>query len=319
MDRRTFLRHTLVWSRWITIAFLALLFFTATYAFYDVKFHRTTGEASWLWSWNRISRQQPVVFFATHDFELSGNDPWVRINIVSDPMYTLFFNEVEVGGGRWEGSESLDVYDVGDLAIAGTNRIVIAVRAPDGAGGLLASVDTGPLQRNVVVTNEDWKITHAWSPVLLKADPKGADSITARVLGPPPFGRWNFPPAVARKRYEAGGYVLHPLAESTTGIILRKIAIRGGVAVAGREDVEARVFDFGNVSGRPRIVVGSGEMRVIRYHAVANLDDLREGAEPFALVMAPGERVVTEPATRAFRFFVALDPIESVEVLSDSP
>ncbi len=317
MERRDIIHLGKVWLKWTAIALVIALFFTTTHAFYAGKFERTTGEAEWLWTWNWISRQKPSAFFATRDFLLSGTDPYVEINVSADPMYTLFFNEVEVGGGRWEGSESIDVYDVTDLVIPGVNRIVIAVRAPDGVGGVLASVDTGPISRNIVVTNDEWRLSNEWSPELLLRDP--ADAFEPRVLGRPPFGRWNFPPERERERYEAGGYVLHPTSSSETNVALQKVKVVGGVAIAARDDVDATVFDFGQVSGRPRIHVAPGEMRVIRYLAVDDLAHLKAGTDPDALVVAQGETEVTEPATRHFRYFIALDPIESVEVLSDRP
>lgn len=301
----------------MAILFLLFLFFTTTHAFYAVKFQRVTGEAEWLWTWNWISRQKPTVFFITRNFTLAGDHARVHINVAADPMYTLYFNEFEVGGGRWKGSSSIDTYDVTDLAITGTNRIVIAVRAPDGVGGVLASVDTGPLSRNIVVTNDEWRLSHDWSPRLLIADPP--DAIVPRVLGAPPFGRWDFPPTLERKRYEAGGFVFHPTSSSSSDVTLRKVAVVGGVAIAVRDDVRARVYDFGQVSGRPRIIVDPGEMRVIRYRTVVDLAHLRDGSDPSALVVAQGEQSVTEPQARSFRYFVALDPIERVELLSDSP
>lgn len=308
----------IVWLKWTAIALLLVIFFTTTHAFYAAKFGRTTGDAEWLWTWNWVSRQKPAVFFATHDFVLEGNGPWVRINIACDPMYTLFFNEVEVGGGRWEDAGSIDVYDVTDLAIAGVNRIVVAVRAPDGVGGLLASVDTGPLSRNVVVTGGHWRLSHRWSPDLLLADPP--DAVEPRVLGAPPDGRWDFPPKKDRDRYEAGGFVLHPTSTSATTVTLSRIALVGGVAIAGRDDVEATVYDFGRyVTGRPRLALPPGEMRALRFRTVSDLAHLRDEGTPEALVIAPGEKTVTEPRPRTFRYFVALDPVDDVEVLSEKP
>jgi hypothetical protein len=43
----------------------------------------------------------------------------------------------------------------------GRNRIVIAVRAPQGAGGLIASIDIGPEVANWVVTDGSGKSTAA--------------------------------------------------------------------------------------------------------------------------------------------------------------
>lgn len=317
VERSEWIEEARAWLKWTALLFGVFLFMTTTWAFFDAKFHTTTGDAEWIWTWNWISRQKPVVFFASKNFRVEETAPYVRLQVASDPMYTVFFNEVEVGGGRWRDSGTIDVYDVTDLAVEGTNRVVIAVRAPDGVGGLISSIDTGPLQQNIVFTGQDWKITHQWSRELLVRDPP--DAVAPRALGKPPFGRWDFPPEVDRRRYEAGGYVLHPTTRGTAAVALKRIAVVGGVAIAGREDVEATVWDFGMVTGRPRIVVAPGEEGVIRFRTVSDLSHLNDGADPEALVVAKGETIVTDPSPRTFRYVVALDRIEDAEVLSDRP
>lgn len=292
-------------------------FVSVHWAFYEARFHRSTGEAEWIWTWNWISRQKPAAFFATRDFHLRETAPHVQIKIACDPMYTLYFNEVEVGGERWSRTRSIDVYDVTDLAHEGINRIVVAVRAPDGVGGLLVAVDAGPIRRNVVVTDERWRITEGWSASLLTRDGEG--TVMPRLLGKPPWGKWNFPPIELHERYAAGAYVLHPIGRRSQPAALKKIEVVGGVVIAGREEVEATVYDFGPVSGRPRIVIEPGDLREVRFLTLDRLDGLQDGVQPDALVFAPGESVVTDPSSRAFRYFVAFDPIESVEVVSESP
>jgi hypothetical protein len=306
------------WLKWYVIAFAVLSFFVVTHGFYAGKFQRVTGDAEWIWTWNRLSRQNPAVFFAARDFHLPPERQYVRIRIAADPMYTLFFNEVEIGGARWQEREAIDLYDVSDLAVEGVNRIVVAVRAPDGVGGLIASVDTAPLRQNVIVTDEQWKIVDRWSNEYLRSLPEGV-AVAPRLLGKPPVGRWNFPAVQPGVRYEAGGYLLHPVERFETDAHLRIVSVVGGVAVAGREEVDATVFDFVNVEGRPRIRVEPGPTRVVRYRTIRRMTELADEGEPHKLVVAEGEAWVTEPASRAFRYFVAFDAIEEVEVLSDRP
>jgi hypothetical protein len=306
------------WLKWSLVTFVVFSVFVVTHGFYAGKFHRVTGDAEWIWTWNRLSRQNPAVFFAARDFLLPPDRQYVRIKIAGDPMYTLFFNEVEIGGARWREQEAIDVYDVSDLAVEGVNRIVVAVRGPDGVGGLIAAVDTAPLRQNVVVTDDQWRIVDRWSNEHLRSLPEGV-AVAPRLLGRPPAGRWNFPAVQRGVRYEAGGYLLHPVERVTTGAVLRMVRVVGGVAVAGREEVDATVFDFISVEGRPRIRVEPGPTRVIRYRTIGRMTELADESEPHRLVVAEGETWVTEPSTRAFRYFVAFDPIEDVEVLSDRP
>jgi hypothetical protein len=306
------------WLKWSVISFTVFSFFVVTHGFYAGKFQRVTGEAEWIWTWNRLSRQNPAVFFAARNFHLPPDRQYVRIKIAADPMYTLFFNEVEIGGARWREQEAIDVYDVSDLAVEGVNRIVVAVRGPDGVGGLIAAVDTAPLRQNIVVTDQQWRIVDHWSSEHLRSLPEGA-AMVPRLLGRPPVGRWNFPAVQRGIRYEAGGYLLQPVERTEIDAALRVVNVIGGVAVAGREEVEATVFDFRNVEGRPRIRMSPGPTRVVRYRTIWRMTELADESEPHRLVVAEGETWVTEPSTRSFRYFVAFDPIEDVEVLSERP
>src|SRR5919206_45294 len=46
----------------------------------------------------------------------------------------------------------------------------MSVRAPQGAGGLLASIDIHPEVANFVVTDAAWKIYRSWTPEILLHD-----------------------------------------------------------------------------------------------------------------------------------------------------
>ena len=124
-----------------SLAVLAVLF--QLQRSFSVKISNRTGKALWIWKETRLSRGEPVAFFATRNFVLPKTRAFVKIKVSADPQYTLYFNGREIGGAAENGS-TLDVYDVSDLALDGVNRIVVAVRSANGVGGLLATVDVSP-------------------------------------------------------------------------------------------------------------------------------------------------------------------------------
>src|SRR6185503_17360087 len=93
---------------------------------------------------------------------------YTRLKIAADPEYELFLNGRQLAGRRTSTEEpELDLYDVSQLVQTGHNRVVIAVRAPQGVGGLLASIDIAPDTENWVVSDGSWTIYRRWHPDLL--------------------------------------------------------------------------------------------------------------------------------------------------------
>ena len=161
--------------RRLTIVLLALFAGVAAYSrldlLYSHKFFDITGRAEWIWAQHQLSRETPVAFFATRNFDLPPNRQFTRIKIFGDPEYTLYFNGREIGGRRVGEESALDVYDVSKLARDRGNRIVVAARSPNGVGGVIASVDVSDEYQNVVPTGSGWAIVRRWRDDLIVRDP----------------------------------------------------------------------------------------------------------------------------------------------------
>src|ERR1051326_1452304 len=185
-DRELLWRLTVV----IVLEFLFIAAFARLNLVYSRKFFDVSGPARWIWAKVDISQELPVTFFATRDFTLPVNRYYTKIKVAGDPQYTLYFNGREIAGRRTSGDSALDVYDVTQFAKTGRNRIVIAVRATEGVGGLLASIDISPETENYVVTDASWKVATSWRPELIVRDVPAMQH--PRVVGTPPVGRWNY-------------------------------------------------------------------------------------------------------------------------------
>jgi hypothetical protein len=307
--------------RRMSVALVLLLALTfgvhRLYLLYSHKFFDVTGRADWIWPHHQISRNMPVAFFAMRDFDLPANRYFTKIKIAGDPEYTLYFNGREIGGRRVGDEAKLDVFDVSPLAKTGRNRIVVAVRSPNGVGGLLASVDIAPDFQNVVVTGSDWKISRSWTPTLLLRDPIGVESAAA--IGEPPVGRWNYLDREAGAVEPVATKTVAPVSSFSFKSALPEIRDVAGTAVAGSRPIHATAFDFGGgVRGRLRLTItyDNGVSRVVKVRFANNREELYplEGnVVPF--VFAGGERVVLDEDVREFRYVLVYGSQATAEVV----
>jgi hypothetical protein len=295
--------------RRITIVLALLFLFTAAFwtldRVYSQKFLATTGEARWIWAQHRMSSGEPVAFFATRDFTLPPKRYFTHLKIAADPEYELWVNGREVAGRMTGVQPQLDLYDISPLVQTGRNRIVVAIRAPKGVGGLLASIDIAPETENWVVSDRNWTIDRRWRPDLLLRDAPDLPSQPPLVIGPPPIGRWNYPTLVARPLSPPPSTILEPRESFELLALLPAIRTRGGVAVAVAERARATAFDFGFTRGRVRLVRDSdhGASRVVNVrfaYARNELGFIEWNLRP--VVFAPGERVVTTTEPHKFRY-----------------
>ncbi|PYQ52340.1 MAG: hypothetical protein DMF59_04965 [Acidobacteria bacterium] len=182
--------------RRLAIGVLALFAVVAAYhrlyLLYAHKFFDVTGRAQWIWAQHQLSRNIPVAFFATRNFDLPPNRQFTRIKVAVDPEYTLYFNGAQIGGRRIGEDSALDVYDVSKLSRDRGNRIVIAARSANGVGGVIASIDITDAYKNVEPTGSAWNIVRAWRDDLLTRDPPRSWMAPPMLIGRPPIGRWNF-------------------------------------------------------------------------------------------------------------------------------
>lgn len=306
----------------IVLAFIVVFVgaFSRLEVMYSKKFFDLTAEADWIWARNQLSSDTPVAFFAVREVVLPESRVYTHLKVAGDPEYTVYINGREAAARQMAGAEerTLDVYDVSELVRTGSNRFVIAVRAPQGVGGLLASIDIAPEIQNFVVTDDSWKIYRRWYPDLLVRDPIGGSWEPPAIIGSPPIGRWNFPDFAQRALSAPPTEVEQPdRAYEMIGLI-PMIATREGIAVAGTERARATVLDFGFTSGRVRLSLAepSPVSRVVRVR-FANVEEELAAADwnirPF--VFAPGERTVTTPDAHPFRYVMAFEQNVTAEVV----
>ncbi|MGH9458288.1 MAG: hypothetical protein ACRD2J_11700 [Thermoanaerobaculia bacterium] len=277
--------------------------------FYTAKFERTTGEAAWLWSHNRVAADQPEAFLLARDFDVPPARSYVRIRVAADPQYTLWFNGIEVGGRRSDGI-TLDTYDVTAMARERGNRVVIAVRSPRGVGGVLATIDLAPMRQNWIVTDASWRLYREWNESIIRSGATSAGE-TPRVLGSPPFGRWNYPEEREGEPYPSRRAFRYPRETIRYASWLPRIEVKSGVAVAGRVPAEATAFDFGSTYGRIAVRVKPGPLRAIPIRFASEREQLEEDGLIEALVVGEGETTVVSPQRRGFRYLIVYD--ETVE------
>ena len=275
------------------------------YLLYAHKFYDITGRAQWIWAPGQLSRDVPVAFFATREFDLPPNRYFTHVKIAGDPEYTLWFNGTEIGGRKLGDARALDVYDVTDLARTSANRMVIGVRSGDGVGGVIASVDIAPDYQNVLVTDGAWHIVRRWMEDLMVRDPEPAAITRPMLLGRPPIGRWNYLGRQDRARAQPPQRVIAPRATFDFKTAIPVVEVRAGVAVTVPQPKRAFVFDFSPITARTRLT--------LRYTSTAahvvNVRFANERAELSAIegpieqfVFAAGERTIVDPVERRFRY-----------------
>jgi hypothetical protein len=289
--------------------------FTAAFAHldrvYSDKFFGITGQAQWIWAQHRMAANEPVAFFAVREFDLPERRIFTHLKVVGDPEYTVYLNGRELAGrlltrGRQtDADDRLDFYDVSQLVKTGRNRIVVAVRAPQGIGGLIAAIDIAPETQNWLVTDGSWKIHRRWDPSLPQRDPAGAPPEAPLIVGSPPVGRWNYLQVARRMPSEPDHELLEPRDSFEAIGLIPAISTRGGVAVAVTERSRATAFDFGFTRGRLRLTrershFASRTVNVRFAFARPELGLAEWNLRP--IVFAPGEMTVTTPEAHDFRY-----------------
>ena len=304
----------------IVLAFLFV--FTAAFSYlagvYSEKFFDRTAEARWIWAHHNMSANEPLAFFAAREIELPPNRVYTRLKLLGDPEYTLYVNGNEVAGRRVGEERALDYYDLSPLVQTGRNRIVVAVRAPKGAGGLLAAIDIAPETENWVVTDGQWKIYRQWDPLILHFDIAGRWE-RPMIVGEPPIGRWNYLQIAKREAGLPPARIQPPKEGFALMALLPKITTQGGIAVATAARARATAYDFGFTEGRVRLTTetpsGFSRLVQVRFANASNELGLVEwNLRP--IVFAPGETSVTTPEVHKFRYVMAFARDVRVEVLT---
>ena len=307
--------------RRLTIGLLALLGIAAAFSrldrLYSDKFLDVTGRAEWIWAQHRLSLNVPVAFFATRNFDLPATRQFTRIKVFGDPEYTLYFNGTQIGGRRVGDESTLDVYDVSKLARDRGNRIVIGARSPNGVGGVIASIDVSSEYQNMFPTGSEWAIVRSWRNDLLVRDPPYRLMSSPARFGRPPIGRWNY-----LSRRDAGFWtpprqIVPPRVAFRFKTAIPTVEDRSGTLIAVPRPISATAYDFGPTSGHARFTLDydNGVSRAIKVrfaNAPSELRTIEGPVEPF--VFAAGERMITDPQTRSFRYVMVYGSQASVTV-----
>lgn len=311
--------------RRLTVVVLGVFLFAAAFAYldrvYSQKFLDTTGRAQWIWAQHRMSSNEPVAFFATRDFELPERRHFAHLKIFADPEYTVWINGTEVARRSVGEEHSLALYDLSDRVRTGKNRVVVAVRAGQGVGGLLAALDIGPEALNWIVTDSQWRIHRRWTPALPQREPPDARWESPLLVGEPPIGRWNYLDVETRTLSKPPASTQRPIRSFELIGAIPTISMRGGVAVAGIERHRATAFDFGPTTGRVRIVLDRPALtsRALHVRLANHADELPRAEQNLRrVVFAPGETSVTLIDPASFRYVMVFAPGARAEVVHEA-
>ena len=314
-------------STWLRISLLLLLGVlllaaaTRLVSAVSARVAMPTGGAEWIWVERSRTDRSPAAFYAVRDFFLDEAPGRARLLILADPEYVLTLNGRRVGSGQYQpgGPARLDAYEVGDLLVAGGNRLLVELRSDRGAGGLLAALQDGD-GRTLVRTDGDWRIVarHHFGLIrgLLPVGPDDdLESLPAFSWGTPPTGRWGRPEV---------GPVLPRLTELTQGAPLpaKRLPSR---PIAGLPATSARfvaLFDWGReVTGylTLQMPVGEGLRKALLFTGDLPPDPLRERPAGAVLAMT-GRRSWTDAQPRRFRYVLVIgDRPASARVLPMDP
>jgi hypothetical protein len=156
-----------------------------------------TARAQWIWKPIDHLDHNPTAFYAVRDFRLGSPPARARLMVTADEEYVVTLNGKRIGAGAFEPGAPLDVYEIGPLLLPGGNRLLVELRSGDGAGGLLASLVDEATGRQIVGTDEGWRILPAHQLGLPRGWMPIGGGEPAFVWGYPPIGRWGSPRAGA--------------------------------------------------------------------------------------------------------------------------
>ena len=149
-----------------------------------------TKDAQWIWKPLDRKDHYPTVFYAVRDFALESAPERARLLVTADEEYVLTLNGKRIGAGAYEPGAPLDAYEVGSLLIQGGNRLLVELRSGHGVGGLLLSLQDAATGRQLVASDERWRLflhhqlglVRGWLPI--------GGGQPAYCWGYPPMGRW---------------------------------------------------------------------------------------------------------------------------------
>jgi hypothetical protein len=153
------IRRTRAWL----VAYLMIAVLAAAAHLRPVLRARSLPTAGAQWIWKPIDHldHNPTAFYAVRDFDLGSPPARARLMVTADEEYVVTLNARRIGAGAFEPGARLDVYEVGPLLLPGGNRLLVELRSGEGAGGLIASLVDEGTGRQIVGTDESWRILPA--------------------------------------------------------------------------------------------------------------------------------------------------------------
>ncbi|MFL6232244.1 MAG: hypothetical protein ACJ76N_03850 [Thermoanaerobaculia bacterium] len=150
-----------------------------------------TAGAQWIWK-QPVDHldHSPTAFYAVRDFHLGSPPPRARLMMTPDEEYGATLNGKRIAARAFEPGGPLDDSEVGPLLLPGGNRLLVELRSGDGTGGLLASLVDEATGRQIVGTDESWRVLPAWQLGLARGWTPAGDGGPAFAWGYPPIGRW---------------------------------------------------------------------------------------------------------------------------------
>lgn len=146
-----------------------------------------TGDAEWIWFSKDIRQPSWVRFYATREFRLDERPSAAVAKVFGDRRHVLYINGFGLGGTEQKPGDPLWLHDLTPQLRRGDNRLVIVLESNTGVGGLLFALDVAGLGRNVVVSDERWRVD--FDPAALRRGGR----YPAVSWGRPPMYPWGYP------------------------------------------------------------------------------------------------------------------------------
>jgi hypothetical protein len=256
------------------------------------------GEAQWIWKPIGRRDYQPAAFYAIRDFDLASPPARARLVATADEEYILTLNGKRIAAGAYEPGAPLDVYEVGPLLLTGGNRLVAELRSSRGAGGFLAYLEDEATGRQLLATDERWRIfprhrlglVRGWLPI--------GNGKPAFCWGQPPLGRWGNPRPGRPQPLLARGPLLPALAARPQTLAL------GSAAEKARPPGSPILYDWGReVAGRLALDLPPGKRLgvALLFTGAAPPDPLADEPSGSVLIQ-PGRHDWLDARPRRFRY-----------------
>lgn len=285
--------------RWLALAAAALAVAGIDQALHPWLARRgaALGPAAWIWSRDSTREVAPRAFYLAKDFELESAPVAATLAVQGDEEYVLYLNGRRLGSNAYADGAPLDRYEVGELLVAGGNRLLAELRSSRGVGGFLLRLEAGPGGPALVVSDASWRVMRTLEPGLVAGWLHLEGGEPPEVWGVPPVGRWGRP-TVGPPRP-----VPPPLLGRETRVPATVQKTLGGPGGA----IQATLFDWGEArSGYLTLALPLGGLPPgLLFVGNAPPDPELQDADGFVLA-PPGAATWRDSVPRRFRYALVL-------------